>query len=88
MKIIRLDVDDAFWKHEMLPFLTRFYYECMLPEIVDSRHNRNMSIRDPSYIIEAKQEAAKKMNIQKNKQNAVESENINEEKNDLNLTFR
>jgi len=63
MKIIHVDVNDAFWKYEMLPCLTRFYYECMLPEIVDSRHNRHVPIRDSSYIIEAKQEAAKKINI-------------------------
>jgi len=80
MKIVHVDVDDAFWKYQMLPCLTRFYYECMLPEIVDSRHNRHMPIRDPSYIIEAKQEAAKNINIRKNKQNAVQSENVNEEK--------
>ncbi|KAL6418882.1 hypothetical protein ACFW04_011717 [Cataglyphis niger] len=29
-----------FWRNEMLPFLTRFYNECMLPEILDSRYNR------------------------------------------------
>ena len=45
----------------MLPFLTLFYDECMLPEILDSRHNRNMVIRDPKYITDA-QEAAKKFN--------------------------
>lgn len=44
----------------MLPYLTRFYYDCMLPEILDSRHNRHMPIRNPRYIIEAQQEAAEK----------------------------
>lgn len=29
--------DDVFWNNKMVPFLTRFYYECMLPEILDSR---------------------------------------------------
>jgi len=81
MKIIHVDVDNAFWKYEMLPLLTRFYYQCMLPEIVDSRHNRHMPIRDPSYIIEAKQEAAKKINTRKSKwQNVINSENVNKEK--------
>ncbi|RLU23843.1 hypothetical protein DMN91_004051 [Ooceraea biroi] len=37
----------------MLPLLTRFYYECMLPEILDSCHNRHMPIRNPNYITEA-----------------------------------
>ena len=45
----------------MLPFLTLFYDECMLPEILDSRHNRNMVIKDLKYITNA-QEAAKKLN--------------------------
>jgi len=42
MKTLRISIDNEFWKNEMLPFLTRFYYECMLPEILDSRHNRHM----------------------------------------------
>jgi len=32
----------------------------MLPEILNSRHNRHMPIRNPEYIIEA-QQAAKKL---------------------------
>jgi len=60
MKMVHVDRDNAFWKSQILPFLTRFYYECMLSEIVDSRHNRHMSIRNSKYIIEAKEEAAKK----------------------------
>lgn len=63
----------------MLPSLTRFYYECMLPEILDSRHNRHMSIRDPDYILKAKeaQEVAKKLDI---RQCNIKDENIIEEK--------
>jgi len=38
----------------MLPVLLRFYHECMLPEILDSRHNRHMPIRNPKYIVERK----------------------------------
>ncbi|KYN21748.1 hypothetical protein ALC57_05874, partial [Trachymyrmex cornetzi] len=53
VKTVRVDRDIDFWKNKMLPFLTRFYLECMLPEIVDSRHNRNMPIREPQYIIKA-----------------------------------
>jgi len=60
LKIVRVNRDNVFWSNQMLPFLTRFYYDCMLPEILDSRHNRHMPIRNPSYIIEAKEEAAKK----------------------------
>lgn len=29
--------DDAFWRAKMEPFLLRFYKDCILPEIVDSR---------------------------------------------------
>jgi len=63
-------------------YLLRFYYECMLPEILDSRHNRHMPIRNPKYIIEAKEEAAKKSNIRaKNiRKKALENENVIKEK--------
>ncbi|KAL6416596.1 hypothetical protein ACFW04_013324 [Cataglyphis niger] len=59
IKILHISIDNEFWKNQMLPFLTRFYYECMLPEILNSRHNRQMPIRDPKYIIEAKEKTAK-----------------------------
>jgi len=47
----------------MLPSLSRFYFECMLPEILDSRYNRNMPIRNPKYIIETKEKLSKSRNI-------------------------
>ena len=37
----------------MEPKLTRFYMECLLPEIVDSRIRRNMPIKEPTYILNA-----------------------------------
>lgn len=62
----------------------------MLPEILDSRHNRHMPIRNPRYIIEAKEAAAKKTNNGKSiRQNAIESENVTEQKQfkcDISLT--
>jgi len=66
----------------MLPALLRFYYECMLPEILDSRHNRHMPIRNPNYIVEAKAEATKKSNIRakNNQKKAIENENVIKEK--------
>lgn len=45
MKVVRVQRDDNYWTTEMLPKLTRFYYECLLPEIVDSRKARSMPIR-------------------------------------------
>ncbi|XP_077260812.1 uncharacterized protein LOC143896691 [Temnothorax americanus] len=73
--------DDVFWKNQMLPFLTRFYYECMLPEILDSRYNRHMAIRNPQYIMEAKK--AKKARIKTNsppnsRESSIERENLEE----------
>ncbi|KAL6419451.1 hypothetical protein ACFW04_011400 [Cataglyphis niger] len=59
IKILHIIIDNEFWKNQMLPFLTRFYYECMFPEILDSRHNKQMPIRDPKYIIEAKKKTTK-----------------------------
>jgi len=29
MKILRIDKDNIFWRNRMLPFLTRFYNECI-----------------------------------------------------------
>lgn len=74
----------------MLPFLIHFYYEYMLPEILD-RHNKHMAIINPRYIIEAKKEAAKKINSRKIRQNTIKSENVINEikgtfKSDISLT--
>ena len=73
MKILRIDIDHIFWRNKMLPFLIRFYNECMLPEILDSRHNRHMPIRNPSYIMEAKEEAAKKIVCRTSRRKAIEN---------------
>lgn len=35
----------------MEPKLLKFYYDCLLPELVDPRHTRNKPIRDPDYVI-------------------------------------
>ena len=54
--IVREEYDEEFWKMKMEPKLTRFYMECLLPEIVDSRIRRNMPIKEPDYIINALKE--------------------------------
>jgi hypothetical protein len=36
----------------MEPKFIQFYMECILPELVDARHRRNMKIRDPPYILQ------------------------------------
>lgn len=79
MKILRIDADKMFWTNQMLPFLTRFYNECMLPEILDSRHNRHMPIRNPNYIIVAKEKAAKKVVSQTNRRKITENKSDIEE---------
>nr|XP_049695130.1 uncharacterized protein LOC110371421 isoform X2 [Helicoverpa armigera]XP_049695131.1 uncharacterized protein LOC110371421 isoform X3 [Helicoverpa armigera] len=44
--IERIEKDDEFWKKNMEPKLVQFYLKCLLPELVDSRHERGMPIRD------------------------------------------
>lgn len=53
--------DDDFWNSKMEPFLSRFYENCLLPEILDSRYLRNMQIRNPRYILDAKEKQDQKM---------------------------
>ena len=47
----------------MKSFLLRFYHECMLPEILNSRYNRNMPIRNPEYISKAMTEVKLKKKV-------------------------
>ncbi|XP_076545135.1 uncharacterized protein LOC143305429 isoform X2 [Osmia lignaria lignaria] len=52
LKYIRVDRDDNFWQNNMEPKLIQFYLLCMLPELIDSRYNRGMPIREPQFITE------------------------------------
>lgn len=54
VKHVKVIKDDEFWSSKMEPFLTRFYLQCLLPEIVDSRRKGSMPIREPDYIMRAK----------------------------------
>ncbi|KZC14656.1 hypothetical protein WN55_07269 [Dufourea novaeangliae] len=36
----------------MEPKLIEFYLKCMLPELIDSRYNRGMPIREPAFIMQ------------------------------------
>lgn len=54
IKYVKVLKDDEFWTSKMEPFLTRFYLQCLLPEIIDSRRNRSMPIREPEYVVLAK----------------------------------
>lgn len=61
LKYTIVERDDKFWEEKMSPLLQRFYEDCLVPEIVDSRAARNMPIREPRYVIEAQKAAQKKI---------------------------
>lgn len=56
MKVYIIEKDDKFWEEKMEMKLVRFYYDCLLPELVDPRQSRSMPIRDAPSIIEAMKE--------------------------------
>ncbi|KAJ8726738.1 hypothetical protein PYW08_015135 [Mythimna loreyi] len=43
-----INKDDQFWKENMEVHLIRFYKNCLLPELIDPRFKRNMSLREHS----------------------------------------
>jgi len=45
--IERFTLDKDLWENVMLPKLTWFYEECLLPELLDSRIQRGMKVRTP-----------------------------------------
>ncbi|CAB3223521.1 unnamed protein product [Arctia plantaginis] len=53
MKVEKIKKDDDFWQNKMEEKLKMFYLDCMVPEIIDSRLDRKMEVRDPIYLIEA-----------------------------------
>lgn len=59
LKVEEICKDDHFWQTNMVEKLKRFYENCLLPELIDPRKERNMPIKDPQYIIEAQQERLK-----------------------------
>lgn len=73
--MIHVEKNNDFWKNQMLPYLTRFYSECMLPEILDSRYNRHMPIRNPKYICDAQEKVRMRTNRQENKEINEEIQN-------------
>lgn len=60
MKVYYVKRDDQFWQSSMKSKLTHFYFDCLLPELVDSRHERGMEIRNPEYIMVALKEKAER----------------------------
>lgn len=48
---MRVEREDTFWKNKMAQSLKNFYFDCLVPEIIDSRFRRNMKIRNPESIL-------------------------------------
>jgi len=78
---VRVEKDNDFWENKMLPFLTRFYFDCMLPKILDSRHNRHMPIREPQYIIEAKEKLSRSVNNCNTMGQHIKTASVNKQEN-------
>lgn len=53
LKTELIEKDDLFWENYMKDKLINFFVDCLLPEIIDPRINRNMEVREPSYILDA-----------------------------------
>lgn len=60
IKHVRVEYDKTLWEKTMAEALKKFYHDCLLPEILDSRHNRNMPLREPQYVIQAQEEQKQK----------------------------
>lgn len=76
VKIEKILRDDDFWVTEMENKLKDFYFDCLLPEILDPRHTRTMPIRDPQYIIEAMEKHSTNKNIRKHNAGKKKKKNI------------
>ncbi|KAJ8886812.1 hypothetical protein PR048_013024, partial [Dryococelus australis] len=61
--IDRIVKDTQFWEQEMVTKLTKFYWECLLEEILDSRKAQGHIIIDPESIENAKIEVAKRRKL-------------------------
>ncbi|KAJ8879700.1 hypothetical protein PR048_020308 [Dryococelus australis] len=61
--------DTQFWEQEIVPKLKKFYWECLLLEILDYRKARGHAIRDPESIENVKKEVAKRRKLSKSDRN-------------------
>lgn len=57
--------DDEFFEKKMRTKLCHFYLNCILPELLDPRHIRNMKIRNPAYILQAMKDKENRKNMLK-----------------------
>lgn len=61
----RIERDIEFWNTKMAQKLKDFFYDCMMPELVDPRHTRSMEIRDPQSILNAQEKIKQKVKLNK-----------------------
>ncbi|KAJ8886629.1 hypothetical protein PR048_012841, partial [Dryococelus australis] len=52
--------NDDFWREKIISKLSKFYFNCLLREIIDFRYARQLPIRDPDIIINAQKMLALK----------------------------
>ncbi|GFX26669.1 yqaJ domain-containing protein [Trichonephila clavipes] len=57
---LRIEANEEFWKG-IIPKLEKFYFKCVLPEILDGRAPRNMPLREPLYVEESSRSKKQKM---------------------------
>lgn len=77
MKITPVFRDDNFWRTKMEPKLKSFYFDCLLPEIVDSRSPRGMKLREPLCVTEGQKDFKKSSNISENTEQDAISNFVN-----------
>lgn len=59
IKIEIIEEDKKFWVEKMEPKLTEFYFDCLLPELIDPRLTRGREIREPSYVVKKDKKGVK-----------------------------
>ncbi|KAJ8888847.1 hypothetical protein PR048_008341 [Dryococelus australis] len=55
MVSLKIQHDTEFWENKMVTKLLTFFYDSLLPEIIDPRHPRNMPIRERPHIKSAQE---------------------------------
>lgn len=53
IKTEKIEREPVFWKNNMEEKLINFYFECLLPGIINPRYTRSLPIRNPDSIMEA-----------------------------------
>lgn len=48
LQVENIEKDTEFFEKKMLPKLSGFYFECVLPELIDPRQTRNLPLRGSS----------------------------------------